>query len=122
MILADTSIWIDHFRTANLKMHDLLTREQIAMHPFVAAELALGSLRNRTSTLLYLDLLPQVQVAQLSEVRHVIEAHALYSTGIGLADAHLVASCLLNPGTQLWTRDGRLERAARTLGILFKLR
>ena len=101
-------------------MRDLLAREQIAMHPIVAAELALGSLRNRPSTLLYLDLLPQAQVAQLREVRHMIEALALYAKGIGLTDVHLVASCLLTPGTQLWTRDAKLERVAKALGILFE--
>jgi predicted nucleic acid-binding protein len=120
VILADTSVWIDHFRAVNPKMRDLLAREQIAMHPIVAAELALGSLRNRPSTLLYLDLLPQAQVAQLREVRHMIEALALYAKGIGLTDVHLVASCLLTPGTQLWTRDAKLERVAKALGILFE--
>ncbi len=120
MILADTSVWIDHFRAGNPKMRDLLARERIAMHPIVAAELALGSLRNRTSTLLYLDLLPQTQVAQLREVRHMIEAHTLYSKGIGLMDAHMVASCLLTPGTQLWTRDAKLQRVAKALKVLFE--
>jgi predicted nucleic acid-binding protein len=99
-------------------MQCLLARNEIAMHPFVAAELALGSLRDRARTLLYLDLLPPAQVAQLSEVRYMIEAHALYSKGIGLTDAHLIASCLLSPGTQLWTRDAALEKVAKALGIL----
>jgi len=53
----------------------------------------------------------------LSEVRQMIEANALYSKGIGLIDAHLVASCLLSPGLRLWTRDARLEAVARALGI-----
>ena len=30
-------------------------------------------------------------------------AASLYSKGIGLTDAHLVASCLITPGTFLWT-------------------
>ncbi len=119
MILADTSIWIDHFRVSHPKMQDLLAREQITIHPFVVAELALGSLRNRAKTLLYLDLLPQAQIAQLREVRRMIEERALYSKGIGLTDAHLVASCLLTAGTQLWTRDAKLQRVAKTLGVLF---
>ena len=40
-------------------------------------------------------------MAKLSEVRHMIEARALYAKGIGLVDAHLLASCLMTPGTQL---------------------
>ena len=92
---------------------------RIVMHPFVIAELALGSLRDRAKTLLDLGLLPAARVAKMSEVRHMIEANALYSKGIGLIDAHLIASCLLTPGTQLWTRDAALQKVAKTLGILF---
>ncbi len=119
MILADTSVWIDHFRSATPELQNLLSHDQIAQHPFVIAELALGSLRDRAKTLLDLDLLPEVRVARMSEVRHMIEANALYAKGIGLTDAHLIASCLLTPGTQLWTRDAALQNVAKALGILF---
>ena len=98
-------------------MRKHLNQGQIVIHPFVVAELALGSLQNRTKTLALLDLLPQVQVAQLSEVRLTIEARRLYSLGIGLIDAHLIASVLINPPTLLWTRDQRLRKAAEGLGI-----
>ena len=94
---------------------------QIAMHPFIVAEIALGSLRNRRQRLQDMEALLGVQVAQLNEVRHMIEAHALYSRGIGLTDAHLIASCLMTPGTQLWTRDGAMENVAKALGILVLL-
>ncbi len=47
----------------------------------------------------------------------MIEARSLASTGIGLTDAHLIASCLTPPGTQLWTLDGKLGRVAKSLGI-----
>jgi predicted nucleic acid-binding protein len=121
VILADSTIWIDLFRGRNLEMQRLLEDEKIVMHPFVAAELALGSLKDRRKTLAYLDRLPQVQVADLGEVRSMIEAHALYSKGIGLVDAHLIASCLLTPGTQLWTRDTRLAGVVESLGVIAKL-
>jgi hypothetical protein len=117
VILADTSIWVDHFRSLDPRMQTLLSRGKIAMHPCVVAEIALGSLKNRHQKLDAMDSLRKVKVAQLSEVRRMIEAHALYAKGIGLTDAHLLASCLLAPGTKLWTRDAALERAAKTLGI-----
>jgi predicted nucleic acid-binding protein len=98
-------------------MENLLGKGQIAMHPFIVAEIALGSLHNRQKILAEMEALLEVQVAQLTEVRHMIEAHSLYSRGIGLTDAHLVASCLMTPGTQLWTRDGALLKIAQTLGI-----
>ena len=59
-----------------------------------------------------LDFLPQVRVAQLSEVRLTIEARRLYRLGIGLIDAHLIASVLMDLSTRLWTRDKRLRKVA----------
>lgn len=98
-------------------MRKYLNEGHIVIHPSIIAELALGSLQKRSKTLALLDLLPQVRVAQLSEVRRMIEARRLYSLGIGLADAHLIAAAFINPPTLLWTRDKRLRKAAEGLGI-----
>ena len=121
MILADTSVWVDHLRGRDPEMEKRLIRGQIVMHPFIVAELALGSLHNRRKRLDDMDALLEIRVAQLNEVRHMIEAHTLYSKGIGLTDAHLIASCLMTPGTQLWTRDAALKKVAKALGILITL-
>lgn len=121
MILADTSIWVDHLRSGNPEMEKRLIKGQIVMHPFIVAQIALGSLHNRRKRLDDLEALLEVRVAQLNEVRHMIEAHALYSKGIGLTDAHLIASCLLTPGTQLWTRGADMKNVAKALGILVTL-
>jgi predicted nucleic acid-binding protein len=117
LILADTSIWIDHLRSGNKELRKHLQDGNVVIHPFIIAELALGSLQERTQTLALLDLLPQVRVAQLSEVRLTIEARSLYSRGIGLTDAHLIASVFINPSTLLWTRDKQLRKVAEGLGI-----
>ncbi len=117
MILADTSIWIDHLRSGNNELRKHLSQGQIVIHPFIIGELALGSLLARTKTLALLDLLPQVRVAQINEVRLMIEARRLYSLGIGLTDAHLLASVFINSSTLLWTRDKRLHKVAEDLGI-----
>lgn len=117
MILADTSVWIDHLRSGNADLQRLLEHGQIVMHPFVSAELALGSLRERVKTLALLDLLPQMQVAQTNEVRLAIEAHRLHNLGIGLIDAHLIASVLISQSTLLWTKDKPLRKAAGRLGL-----
>ncbi len=121
MILADTSIWVDHLQSRKPEIEKFLNRGQIVMHPLVVAEIALGSLHHRRKRLHEMDALRELSVAQLGEVRHMIEAHSLYSKGIGLVDAHLIASCLATPGTQLWTRDGDLEKVAKSLGILADL-
>jgi predicted nucleic acid-binding protein len=117
LILADTSIWIDHFRSENVEMRKQLNKRNIIVHPFIIAELALGSLRDRARTLAFLDQLPLTRMAQLNEVRQMIENRSLYSQGIGLIDAHLIASIFLNPGTLLWTRDQRLRGIAKALSI-----
>jgi predicted nucleic acid-binding protein len=117
VILADTSVWIDYLRRGNLEMQTLLGRGQVVMHPFVVAEIALGSLRKRRERLEELEALLEVKVAQLAEIRHMIEIRALYSKGIGLIDAYLLASCFMTPGTQLWTLDSAMAKAARAGGI-----
>lgn len=94
-----------------------LQQGQIVTHPFVIAELALGSLRERAKTLALLDLLPQVRMPTLAEVRLTIEARRLYSMGIGLTDAHLIASVFMNSPILLWTRDKPLRKVADALGI-----
>ena len=117
MILADTSVWVDNLRSPDPAMTRLLAAGKIAMHPLVAAEVALGSLHNRRRKLAVLDALWQVNVAETDEVRRLIESHALYSRGLGVTDLHLIASCLMTLGVQLWTRDKALQTAARGLGI-----
>jgi predicted nucleic acid-binding protein len=121
VILADTSVWIDHFHTPEPSMLNLLGNGQVFMHPMVVAELALGSLRDRRKTLFVLDALRQVRVARLDELRVLIEGRSLFSKGIGLTDAHLLASCLLTPGIMLWTRGTALANVARKLGVLAPL-
>ncbi len=122
MILADTSVWIDHLRSGNQEMRKRLNRGEIVIHPFIIAELALGSLRERAKTLALMDLLPQVRMPQLAEVRLMIEARRLYNLGIGLTDTHLIASIFVNSSTLLWTRDKPLRKVAEALGIHAGLR
>ena len=116
MILADTSVWVDHFRKKDAELYRQLQRNSISIHPFVVAELALGPLPSRPKTLADFDLLPMAKVAQGSEVRRMIEAHALFQKGIGFVDAHLLASTLITPHTALWSRDKRLRSVAESLG------
>jgi hypothetical protein len=83
----------------------------------IIGELALGSLRARSAILSMLADLPAVSVATHAEVLQLIEANALYGTGLSLVDAHLLAALRLTEATKLWTRDRRLHSAARRLGV-----
>jgi predicted nucleic acid-binding protein len=117
MILADTSIWIDFFRSKMPHLRQLLNANQVIMHPFIVGELALRSLSNRQHTLRMLDEIPHIRVVPLQDVRHMIEARKLHTRGIELTDANLLASCLTTPGTLLWSADARLCNVAESLGI-----
>lgn len=117
MILVDTAIWIDHLHRSEPRLVELLDRNDVLVHPMVIAELALGSLANRSTVLGLLAHLPQARRASDAEVLAFIESRALFSKGLSLVDAHLLASTLLTPTALLWTRDKRLRAAAVELRI-----
>src|SRR3989338_3620940 len=117
MILVDTSVWIDHLRHGDAELTRILNAGQVLTHRVVIGELSLGSLQNRNIVLSALQNLPQVTVASDVEVSHFIENQALFGTGIGYIDAHLLAAVRLSPGTLLWTRDKRLLAESVRLGL-----
>jgi predicted nucleic acid-binding protein len=117
MIIIDTSVWIDHFRVANPAVLKLVDASEASLHPFVLAELALGSLRGRANALAELGKLPAPPVVSNAQLLTMIEGRALHSTGLSFVDAHLVASALLDDESLLWTNDRRLERVAHHLGV-----
>ncbi|WP_338034682.1 PIN domain-containing protein [Jiella avicenniae] len=119
MIIADTSVWVDHLRQGDDFLEDLLLANQIAAHPYVTAELALGSVRDRGAFLAMIEGLPTVAPTPLGEVRQRIERHRLYRRGIGFVDVALVAACLSNSSLRLWTRDKRLASVALELQIAY---
>lgn len=46
MILADTSVWIDHFREDLPELGERLRPGDVVMHPFIVGELACGDFRS----------------------------------------------------------------------------
>ena len=86
------------------------------MHPVVRGELACGTLKGRDRFLADLGSLPTAVVAKDREVMTVIETHRLWGRGLGWLDLHLLVSCILS-GSELWTLDKRLSRAALLLGV-----
>jgi predicted nucleic acid-binding protein len=117
VILADTSVWVDHLRRGEPALAALLLKSQTLTHPFVLGELALGSLKRRQSILGALANLPRTAVAMDEEVLHAIDGWKLFDAGIGYVDAHLLTAVALVPGTLLWTRDKRLRTVAERLGL-----
>ena len=116
MTLVDTSVWIDHFRRSNAVLMRLLDDEEVAVHPFVIGEIAVGNLKNRAETLADLSLLPQMPMVEEHEVRHLLESRRLWGRGLGWVDLHLLASATL-AGLGLLTADRAMAEAASLLGI-----
>ena len=117
MILVDTSVWIDHFRTQSPSLSETLDLGEVLTHPFVIGELACGMLRQRGKVLDLLADLPQATVASHEEVLHFIEERRLMGKGIGYIDAHLLAAVSLTEGAALWTHDKRLAAVAADLRL-----
>jgi predicted nucleic acid-binding protein len=116
VILADTSVWITHFRQGSDELKRALETGDVLCHPHVVGELACGNLRNRTNILDFLRALPSATLATDEEILACIERNHLYGSGLGFTDVHLLASAMLTP-TRLWTLDGALARHAKRLDL-----
>jgi len=117
MLLADTSVWIQHFRRGEPRLADRLSNGLVLMHPFVAGELACGNLKGREETLSDLNALPSARVASDSEALQLVEGRRLWGQGLGWVDIHLLAAALLSH-CQFWTLDKKLGKAAAELGLI----
>lgn len=116
MILADSSIWIDHFRMPNAILKRLVADGELCIHPFVIAELALGSIPDRESFLKNVRSLPSEYSLESFDLVDFVSAHNLQSTGIGFVDATLLAVAL-HRKLQIWTGDKRLLIQAQRLNL-----
>lgn len=119
MILVDTSVWVQHFRSGEPALIDLLVEGRVVMHPFIIGELALGSLAQREQTIGDLCALPSIAMVEVEEMLTFIAARQLFSLGLGYVDVNLLASALLEETVRLWTLDRRLCEAAEKLGVQY---
>ena len=119
MILADTSVWVDHLRVGNRRLADLLSSGEVSFHPMVVGELACGNLRRRKEVIALLHALPALDRVTDDEILFFVEKHRLHGKGLGLIDMHLLASCQL-AGARLWTLDKRLKQASSRMEIGFE--
>jgi predicted nucleic acid-binding protein len=116
MILADTSVWVEHFRRGSARLAELLVDGQIACHPFVVGELACGTLRHRQEILDGLAALRPLTVVDHAEVLAFVDVHRLAGRGLGWIDVNLLASVVVS-GATLWTLDSGLAAAASRLSV-----
>jgi predicted nucleic acid-binding protein len=116
VILADTSVWVDHLRHGNAVLARRLEDGVIAAHPFVLGELACGHIRRRSELLDLIDDLPSLPQTSHAEAMHLLHARALMGRGLGWIDVHLLAACIVG-GCSLWTLDRALATAAQRMGL-----
>lgn len=117
MILADTSVWVDHLRNGSGELQAELDARNILSHPFVVGEAAMGYLSPRNEIMEAFDDLPAAVVATDREVLRFIELHQLFGTGVGYIDVHLLVAVQLTFDALLWTYDRRLAGAANRLKL-----
>lgn len=118
MIIIDTSVWVDHFRREEPKIGEFLMLGNVRHHPLVTAELAMGNLRDWRRTITLLDSLPPAEQVQHATLLDFVEKANLAGSGVGVVDAHLLASAQ-SSGCKLWTRDRRLLEQANRLDLAF---
>jgi predicted nucleic acid-binding protein len=116
VILVDTSVWVDHLRTADARLAELLRDGQVLCHPFIVGELACGNLRRRAEILSLLADLPQLPAIPSEDVMRFIDVHRLMGRGLGWIDVHLLATAFVSR-ERIWSRDRRLADAANRLGV-----
>lgn len=116
MVLADTSVWIEHLWRGTPTLAAQLGADKIVCHPAIIGELACGTFPDRDEILELLGALPQIMEAQHEEVIALIERRRLMGSGIGWIDAHLLTAAWLNDAL-LWTLDKRLATAAQRMEI-----
>lgn len=115
MILVDTSVWIEHFRTGKAGLDGRVIARTL-IHPFVLGELACGQLPDRRRTLGHLSELPAAAVIDHGLVMRMVEHHRLWGGGLSWIDVHLLAAAIAGKHT-LWTLDKGLAAAAGRLGV-----
>lgn len=114
-MLVDTSVWIDHFRSAGMLV-EALERGDVECHDFVLGELACGMLPRRTEVLTLLDALPRIPAVAHAEAMAFVAERRLWGRGLGWIDVNLVAAVVVSGG-RLWTLDRRLRTVARELDV-----
>jgi hypothetical protein len=120
LVLADTSVWVAHFRRANALLQSLLAMDQVLCHPLIVLELACGTPpAPRERTIGDLKKLQQAIVATTDETLTLIERERFHDSGCGAIDMALLASVLLTPDTLLWTLDKKLGALAARMGVAF---
>jgi predicted nucleic acid-binding protein len=120
IVLADSSVWVDHFKRPNEHLELLLADGNILCHPYIVGEVSCGTPPRRRAFIDFLSNLEALPIATHQEVLATIEAHQLFGRGCGYVDISLLSSILISERALIWTFDKPLEKVAATLGKAYK--
>jgi predicted nucleic acid-binding protein len=120
VILADSSVWIDHFRKPIGRVQELARDGRMCAHPFVTGELAAGSLHLKHRIILMLRHLPQLRPVMEDAYYAFLEKYEVNGKGLGFVDIHLLAATSQAEEVQLWTHDRRMFDQALRLGLAYQ--
>lgn len=119
-VLADTSVWVAHFKQRDEHLAALLDARLVVCHPHVLVEMACGTPPSRRTVLSLLDKLEQAPVATYKELLALIGRRGLFGRGCGFVDTSLLASALMDERIALWTFDKKLAAAASEFDRLYR--
>lgn len=117
-VVVDSSVWIDHLRSADKLVYSLLINDEIVLTETILGELLVGSLLDRPGTMAQLLDLPRVRPSSFQFIFLLVEENGLFGAGLNWGDVSILASCYEN-NLRLFTRDARLHKAALKLKIAF---
>jgi predicted nucleic acid-binding protein len=120
MVLADTSVWVDHFRGRLTDLGPRLNRGEIIIHPFVIGELMLSGVHRRPGAIEGLRQLRPAPVPSVEETEALIAHESLDGRGVGYVDVVILAAVRLQPEGRLWTLDRKLHAIAVGMSIAFE--
>lgn len=114
LTLVDTSVWIAHFKKKDLKLTALLENAKVVTHPYILGELYLGKPNNKNEVIQYIELLPRLDVLDISEMKIFIEEFSLNHKGLGLVDVGLLAAAF-KEGVSIYSLDKKLQSLSEKL-------
>ncbi len=121
LVLADTSVWIAHFRLANPLLQSLLATDRILCHPLIVIELACGTPPARGREHLKIS---KHSSRPWSPLPTRYYRWSKTSDAITPGAAPRMSLCLhprcSRPDTRLWTMDKDLSVLAARLGVVYE--
>lgn len=98
----------------------MIAEGNVLLHPHVMGELLLGGLPWESEAAAKLLELPAPPIASVQEVNAFITWARLVGTGVGYVDCHLLVSARLLSKGRVLTRDQKLSRQAKRLGVAYE--